>query len=73
MTMNHLPELIAAYACMTPWARGLIRELAAGYAIDFPLQGVAGSLRVGIEPVPNNANEPVNRFPLVVVRKPIDG
>lgn len=65
--MKHLPELLAAYACMTPWARGLIRELAAGYAIDFPLGGA------GIEAAPDNADESVDRLPLVVVRKPIDG
>lgn len=71
--MMHLPELIAAYTCMTPWARGLIRELALGYAIDFPAQKAGESLRIGVEPVPNNADKPIDRFPLVVIRKPVDG
>lgn len=71
--MKHLPELIAAYTAMNPWARGLIRELAAGYAIDFPVQNITKSLRGRVEPIPNDADKPIDRFPLVVIRKPVDG
>jgi hypothetical protein len=71
--MTHLPELIAAYACMSPWARGLIRELALGYAMDFPAPKADGSLRIGVESTPNNTDKAIDSFPLVVVSKPVDG
>lgn len=35
--MNHLPELIAAYTCMTPWARGKLLAAARDYLRYWPL------------------------------------
>jgi hypothetical protein len=34
--MTDLERLTAAFEAMNPWARELLRDLAEGYAVDFP-------------------------------------
>lgn len=34
--MTDLERLAAAFQAMSPWARHLLRDLAEGYAVDFP-------------------------------------
>ena len=63
--------LMGAYAGMTPWARGIILELALGYAADFP-NPQAESPRISIEPPPHDADESVDRLPLIGVGQPVD-
>lgn len=65
-------QLLNAYDGMTPWAQGIILELAKGYAIDFPGPATA-SPGFGIESPANDADEPVDGAPLVIIGEPIDG
>lgn len=69
--MTDEQKILNACASMTPWARGIIVELAVAYAVDFPsppphLQNLA------VEPPSDDADEAVNSFPLLVVGKSVD-
>lgn len=75
--MQYLPELEKSYAAMNPFARKLIREIAAGYAIDFPAPKKSPSLLLvangsRVEPLTNDGENPIYRAPLVIVSKPVD-
>jgi hypothetical protein len=76
--MTHLPELIAAYTGMTPWARGLLLDTARQYLICWPVLRVDGpSLNlvpkdVIVQPGPDVFNRNRNRLPLVLVREAKD-
>lgn len=70
--MNGKQLLLNAYDGMTPWAQGIILELAQGYAIDFP-EPKTNSPGLGIEPPANDADEPVDGLPLISIGKPIHG
>jgi hypothetical protein len=56
--MTDLERLIAAFHAINPWARGVLVELAMGYAEDFPvskaaantlLPGAAEGIRSGVD------------------------
>lgn len=70
--MTDKQMLMNAYTRMTPWARGIILELALGYAIDFP-ELKSDLMSLAIESPANNADESVNGFSLISVGQPIDG
>lgn len=77
--MERLPELIAAYTAMNPWARGLLRDIADDYAALYPapkrqpaLSLVAGS-RIDVQALPDPLDHGINRCAPVTVRKSVDG
>lgn len=70
--MTDEQKILNACAGMTPWARGVILELATAYAVDFPAPQ-AGLPWIAVKPAPNDADESVDSLPLVVVGKPVDG
>ena len=43
-TMTDLDRVSAAFGAMSPWARGMVLELAEGYVVDFPAQKPAPHL-----------------------------
>jgi hypothetical protein len=47
--MTDLERLTAAFEAMNPWARELLRDLAEGYAIDFPAPTPAPDLQLDTE------------------------
>ena len=75
--MPHLSELEKSYAAMNEFGQNLLLEVAAGFVVDFPAPKKAASLLLvangaRVEPRPNNTDHSVDRFPLVVVRQPVD-
>lgn len=58
--MMSMHELEASYKAMNPWARKLIRELAASYAIEFPANEEASSFasrESGVEPCSDDVDQ----------------
>lgn len=76
--MKHVPELIAAYAAMSPWARSLLLDVAKDYAIKFPAPKKQVSLTlvqadgICVKAPPDLLDNGVDRQPSVVVREPVD-
>lgn len=64
--------LLNAFAGMKPWARGIVVELVAAYAIDFPAEDHQ-SAWIAVKPTSNDIDQPVNRLPLVIVSEAVDG
>lgn len=77
--MKHLPELIAAYSAMSPWARSLLLDVANDYAVKFPAPKKQPNLTlvqpdgVRIQPAADLLDNSVDRRAPVGARKPIDG
>ena len=81
--MTHLPEVIASYAAMSPWARELLRDIAADYAVRWPVVkkkkvGTGPALSVvapvaRVEEAPHSLNSDINRRFTVVACEPVDG
>lgn len=74
--MMHLPELETSYAAINPFGRKLLREIAAGFAIDFPAPKKTASLLLvangaRLDPCEHDVGKTVNRFPMVVASKPM--
>lgn len=68
--MTHLPELIAAYAAMNPWARKLLRDLAKDYWKLFPNEELSDAS--GVVGAPEQLiGQGVESSPAVVTGKPV--
>lgn len=75
--MEHVSELLDAYAGMNAWARALIRDVAADYAKRWPApkrQAVLTLLPspISIKPAPDLLDNTVDRRPTIIIRKAIN-
>lgn len=77
--MTHLPDLIAAYAAMSPWARSLLLDIALDYAKKFPAPKKQANLTlvqsdiIDVQPAPDLLDHCVDCGAPVTVCKPVDG
>lgn len=73
--MNHINELVAAYAAMDTLARGQLRALAVLWARDFPAPKKTGCLSVvpdtGLNLAGKNFNQAVDLPSATVIAHPI--
>jgi hypothetical protein len=74
--MNRLPEMIAAYTAMNPWARERLLSLGKTLAIQWPCSIGAKILPMishsQVKKPADLVNNHVNQPALVLVRKPVD-
>jgi hypothetical protein len=77
--MKHVPELVAAYAAMSPWARELLMDVAKDYAEKFPAPRKQVNLTlvqascVRSQPAANLLHYGIDSLAPVIVRQAVDG
>lgn len=76
--MLHLPELEALYVAMTPFARGLLLEMAREYRKAWPAPKKSPLLTVvekggPVEGLARNLDRKLNSFPMVLIGQSVDG
>lgn len=76
--MKHLPELVAAYTSMTPWARGKLLRAARDYLINWPLLPKKPLLTLVKSPaqvdvLPGRINGLIDQHAPLLISESIDG